>query len=142
MAEVQNYVRLEFSAKDSNVAVARLAVSSFCAELGFTLTDIEEIKVAVSEGVSNAMIHGYCGDENRNVEVTFTVQDGLFEILIKDDGVGIEDVKKAMEPAYSTIADRMGLGFVFMSSFMDSLDVQSAPNCGTLVRMQKRCPVL
>ena len=142
MAEVQNYVRLEFSAKDSNVAVARLAAASFCADLGFTLTDIEEIKVAVSEGVSNAMIHGYCGDENRNVEVTFTVQDGFLEILIKDDGVGIEDVKRAMEPAYSTIADRMGLGFVFMSSFMDTLDVQSAPNCGTLVRMQKRCPVL
>lgn len=142
MAEVQNYVRLEFAAKDSNVAVARLAAASFCADLGFTLTDIEEIKVAVSEGVSNAMIHGYCGDENRNVEVTFTVQDGFFEILIKDDGVGIEDVKKAMEPAYSTIADRMGLGFVFMSSFMDTLDVQSAPNRGTVVRMQKRCPVL
>lgn len=142
MAEVQNYVRLEFAAKDSNVAVARLAASYFCAELGFTLTDIEEIKVAVSEGVSNAMIHGYCGDESRNVEVTFTAQNGIFEILIKDDGVGIEDVKKAMEPAYSTVADRMGLGFVFMSSFMDTLDVQSAPNSGTVVRMQKRCPVL
>lgn len=142
MAEVQNYVRLEFAAKDSNVAVARLAASYFCAELGFTLTDIEEIKVAVSEGVSNAMIHGYCGDESRNVEVTFTAQNGIFEILIKDDGVGIEDVKKAMEPAYSTVADRMGLGFVFMSSFMDTLDVQSAPNRGTVVRMQKRCPVL
>ena len=142
MAEVQNYVRLEFSVRDSNVAAARLVAASFCAELGFSLTDIEEIKVAVSEGVSNAMIHGYCGDENCNVEVIFTAQNGFLDILIKDDGVGIEDVKKAMEPAYSTVADRMGLGFVFMSSFMDTLDVQSAPNKGTVVRMQKRCPAL
>lgn len=142
MAENRNYVKLEFFSKDCNVAVARLAAASFSAELGFSLTDIEEIKVAVSEGVSNAMIHGYGGDETRIVEMTLSVCGDFFEITVKDDGVGIDDVQKAMEPTYSTIADRMGLGFVFMDSFMDSLDVQSAPQCGTLVRMQKRCPCL
>lgn len=142
MAEERNYVRLEFSAMDRNVAVARLAAASFCVELGFTLTDLEEIKVAVSEAVSNAMLHGYCGDESRSVEMILSVSDAFLEITVKDDGIGIEDVKKAMEPTYSTVADRMGLGFVFMDSFMDGLDVQSAPGKGTVVRMRKRCPCL
>lgn len=137
----ENYVKLEFAAKDSNVAIARLSAAAFGAELGFTVTDIEEIKVAVSEAVSNAMIHGYGGDENRSVEVVYTLCGDIFEITVKDEGVGIADIQKAMEPAYSTIADRMGLGFVFMGSFMDRLDVESAPNKGTTVRMQKRCPV-
>ena len=142
MVKQNNYVRLEFYAKDCNVSAARLAAASFGAELGFSFSDLEEIKVAVSEAVSNAMIHGYCGDESRLVEVTFTVSEGVFEIIVKDDGVGIADVKKAMEPAYSTLSDHMGLGFVFMSSFMDGLDVQSAPGVRTTVRMQKRCPSL
>lgn len=140
MAELQNYVKLEFAAKDSNVAIARLAAASFSAELGYSLTDIEEIKVAVSEAVSNAMIHGYGGDESRSVEVIYAHHGDVFEITVKDDGVGIADIQKAMEPAYSTVADRMGLGFVFMGSFMDHLDVDSAPNKGTTVRLQKRCP--
>lgn len=142
MVKQNNYVRLEFYAKDCNISSARLSAASFGAELGFSFSDLEEIKVAVSEAVSNAMIHGYCGDESRLVEVTFTVSDGIFEIVVRDDGVGIADVKKAMEPAYSTLSDHMGLGFVFMSSFMDGLDVQSAPGVGTTVRMQKRCPGL
>ena len=142
MDKENNYVRLEFYAKDCNVAAARLAAASFGANLGFSLSELEEIKVAVSEGISNAMIHGYCGDESRLVEVTFAVHDGVFEITVKDDGVGIADIKKAMEPAYSTLSDHMGLGFVFMGSFMDGLDVQSSPGAGTTVRMQKRCPGL
>lgn len=142
MAERSNFARLEFYAKDSNVAVARLAAASFAADLDFSLTDIEEIKVVVSEGVSNAMIHGYCGDESRLVELTLSATEELFTVTVRDDGVGIEDVKKALEPAYSSISDRMGLGFVFMSSFMDTLDVTSSPGKGTLVRMTKRCPVL
>lgn len=142
MDKQNNYVRLEFYAKDSNVSAARLVAASFAANLGFTMSDLEEIKVAVSEGVSNAMIHGYGGDESRLVEVTFSVSKGILEITVKDDGRGIEDIKKAMEPAYSSVADRMGLGFVFMGSFMDALDVQSSPGSGTLVRMQKRCPGL
>lgn len=140
MVEGQNYVRLEFSSRNCNVAVARLAASSFCAELGFTVTDIEEIKVAVSEAISNAILHGYCGDESRNVEMTLSVCGKDLEITVKDNGIGISDIKKAMEPTYSSVADRMGLGFVFMGSFMDTLDVQSAPNCGTVIRMRKQCP--
>lgn len=140
MAEGQNYVRLEFSARNCNVAVARLAAASFCAELGFTVTELEEIKVAVSEAISNAILHGYGGDESRKVEITLTAGKSNLEITVKDDGIGINDVQKAMEPAYSSISDRLGLGFVFMDSFTDALDVQSAPNCGTVVRMRKQCP--
>ena len=140
MEKQNNYMRLEFYAKDSNVAAARLAAAAFGADLGFTLTDIEEIKVVDSEGVSNAMIHGYCVDESRLVEMVLSAEGGNFSIVIKDDGVGIADVKKAMEPTYSTISDRLGLGFVFMGSFMDTLEVQSTPGRGTLVRMTKRCP--
>lgn len=140
MDKANNYIRMEFSARDQNVAAARLAAASFCAELGFSFTDIEEIKVAVSEGVSNAVIHGYGGDENRRVEMTMRSFDDHFEIDIKDEGRGIENVEQAMEPGFSAMEDRMGLGFVFMGSFMDALKVESAPNKGTLVRMRKRIP--
>jgi stage II sporulation protein AB (anti-sigma F factor) len=142
LAKENQSIKMEFSARDSLVAAARLATAAFCAELGFTFTDIEEIKVAVSEGVSNAIIHGYGGKESGIVELTMSVVDGILELTVKDDGTGIEDVEKAMEPAYSSVDGRMGLGFVFMSSFMDSLDVISAPGEGTLVRMIKRCPRL
>ncbi len=139
--EYSNYARLEFRAKDGNAAVARLAAASFCAAAGFSMTEIEEIKVAVSESVSNAVIHGYHGDETRLVTMTLSVTGGDFFLEVADDGVGIADVEKALEPAYSTVEGRMGLGFVFMASFMDSLDVRSSPGTGTLVRMGKRCPV-
>lgn len=142
MAKENHYIKMEFSACDSNVAAARLAAAVFCTELGFTFTEVEEIKVAVSEGVSNAIIHGYGGDESGRVELTMTVIESMMELTVKDFGVGIADVAKAMEPAYSSLEDRMGLGFVFMDSFMDSLDVISAPKEGTLVRMRKRCPCL
>lgn len=142
MDKQANYVKLEFYAKDENVAIARLAAAAFAGETGFSLADIEEIKVAVSEGVSNAMIHGYCGDESRLVEMTLSVEKSLFKVEIKDDGVGIADIKKAMEPTYSSVAERMGLGFVFMESFMDTLNVHSAPNRGTVLLMTRRCPHL
>lgn len=142
MAKENLYIKMEFSARDSHVAAARLATAAFCTEQGFTFTEIEEIKVAVSEAVSNAILHGYGGDERGVVELTMTVVDDILELTVKDEGIGIEDVAKAMEPAYSSLEERMGLGFVFMSSFMDSLDVTSAPKEGTLVRMRKRCPRL
>lgn len=142
MDKQENYVKLEFYAKDKNVAIARLAAASFAAEAGFTLPDIEEIKVAISEGVSNAMIHGYCGDESRIVEMTLSIDHSILKVEIKDEGVGIADIKKAMEPTYSSVSERMGLGFVFMESFMDTLNVHSAPNCGTVLLMTRRCPLL
>ena len=126
--EYSNYARLEFRAKDGNAAVARLAAASCCAAAGFSMTEI-------------AVIHGYHGDETRLVTMTLSVTGGDFFLEVADDGVGIADVEKALEPAYSTVEGRMGLGFVFMASFMDSLDVRSSPGAGTLVRMGKRCPV-
>jgi stage II sporulation protein AB (anti-sigma F factor) len=138
----ENYVKLEFYAKDKNVAIARLAAASFAGEAGFSLSDIEEIKVAVSEGISNAIIPGYCGDESRLVEMAMSMEKNLFKVEIKDEGIGIADIKKAMEPTYSSVAERMGLGFVFMESFMDTLNVHSSPNCGTVLLMTRRCPNL
>ena len=138
MAKGKNYVRLEFYAKDCNLAVARLAAAAFSAEMGFSLTDIEEIKVAVSESVSNAMIHGYGGDETRIVMLTLSAFESELEIVVSDDGIGIKDVEQALTPAYSAAEDHLGLGFVFIQSFMDALDIRSAAGEGTSVRMCKR----
>lgn len=134
----ENYIKLMLSAKDENVAVARLAAAAVGGQLEFTLNEIEELKVAVSEGVTNAIVHGYCGDEERLVEVTITIKNGYLGIRIVDEGVGIEDVAKAMEASYTSVADRMGLGFVFMQSFMDDLEVISEPGRGTTLMMKKR----
>ena len=140
MAELQNIVKLEFTAKDCNVAIARLAAASFGAELGFSLTDLEEIKVAVSEAVSNAMIHGYSGDESRSVEVIYMKNGDYFEITVKDDGVGIADIEKAIQPFFTTRPEleRSGMGFTVMESFMDGVEVQSAVGHGTTVRLIKQ----
>ncbi len=138
MAKGKNYLRLEFYAKDCNLAAARLAAAAFSAEMGFSMTDIEEIKVAVSESVSNAMIHGYGGDETRIVTLTLSAFENELEMVVDDDGIGIKDVEQALIPAYSAAEDHLGLGFVFIQSFTDALDIRSAPGEGTSVRMCKR----
>ena len=138
MVKGKNYVSMAFYARDCNIAVARLAAAAFSAEMGFSLTEIEEIKVAVSEGVSNAMIHAYGGDETRLVTLTLSALEHELEIVVSDDGIGIGDVEKALTPAYSAAEDHLGLGFVFMQSFMDALDIRSEPGKGTSVRMCKR----
>lgn len=133
-----NYIKMILAAKDENVAVARLAAAAVGGQLKFSLSELEEIKVAVSEGVTNAIIHGYCGDEQRLVEVTLAIKDNNLSIRIVDEGIGIEDVAKAMEATYTSVVDRMGLGFVFMQSFMDDLEVLSEQGRGTTLIMKKR----
>lgn len=139
---MKNEMRLTLSCAPSNAAVARMAVATFAISLGFTVAEIEEIKVAVSEAVSNAVLHAYPGKDG---EVSVSAcesldEDGHRELLVevKDDGVGIADVARAKEPGFSTIPEHMGLGLSFMESFMDRLSLESTPGKGTLARMAKK----
>lgn len=133
----ENIVNISFSALKENVVAARLLAASLSSQVGFTLSEIEEIKVAVSEGVSNAIIHGYGEDDQATVYVEFRVNPESLSIKIEDKGCGIEDIKKAMEPTFSSVSDRLGLGFVFMESFMDEFQVETAVGEGTIVYLKK-----
>jgi len=136
--KIKNQMKLSFLSVPENLPLARVTAASFASQLDFTLEDLEDIKVAISEAVSNSIIHGYENDVNRVVSVVCTIYDDIFEITIEDEGKGIADISQAMQPAYSTDPERMGLGFSFMQSFMDRLDVQSNVNKGTRVVMTKR----
>jgi len=133
-----NKAVIEFSSRAENVAFARVTVAAFVSQIDFTMPDLEEIKVAVSEAVSNAIIHGYANNPDRMVRLELTIADEYMEVVVADSGKGIEDIAKALEPAYSTHPERMGLGFSFMRSFMDKLNVQSEPGQGTRVIMSRR----
>lgn len=135
--KIKNQMKLVFLSLPENVALARVTVAAFAAQLEMTLEDLEEIKVATSEAVSNSIIHGYDNDPNKSVTVIATITENTLEITIEDEGRGIPDVTQAMQPAYSTDPERMGLGFVFMQSFMDRVDVASEVNKGTRVLLVK-----
>ena len=133
-----NQMKLEFLSLPANISFARATVASFAAQLDFTISDLEEIKVAVSEGVSNAIIHGYGNEKDKFVRIYATLNDDTLEIVIEDEGKGIEDIDKALQPAFTTDPERLGLGFVFMRSFMNDLQVESQPGKGTIVRMSRK----
>ncbi len=128
---------LRLSCVPSNVGVARIAVATFAASLDFTVPDIEELKVAVSEAVSNCVLHAY-PDGQGDVTVEAYPEGDSLVILVEDRGVGIPDLDKAREPGYTTAPDHMGLGLSFMESFTDELSISSTKGVGTKVRMLKR----
>ena len=132
-----NQLVLTFSSIAENVGIARLLIASLGGQLDLSLNDIEELKVAVSEAVSNAIIHGYQNRSNHIVYLDLEVSDDTLKIVVRDEGCGIPDVEQAMQPAFSTDPDRMGLGFVFMQSFMDDLQVESSVGLGTTGTMKK-----
>jgi stage II sporulation protein AB (anti-sigma F factor) len=132
----KNRLKMFFPSTSENVGIARVAAAAFAAQVDLTLNDIEEIKVAVSEAISNAIIHGYA-EEVGEVEFTLTLFDDRLEFIITDHGRGIADIEQARRPSFTTAPERMGLGFVFMESFMDELSVESTVNKGTTVRMVK-----
>lgn len=132
-----NQLVLTFSSLAENVSIARMLIASVGAQLDLPLNDIEELKVAVSEAVSNAIIHGYRGESGRLVLLELEINEESLKITVSDEGCGIADVEQAMQPAFSTDPERMGLGFVFMQSFMDELEVDSTVNQGTTVTMVK-----
>lgn len=135
--KILNQCKLEFSSVPENVGLARVTVASFASQMNYNLTDLEEIKVAVSEAVANAILHGYDSDPGQVVRVSATILKDALEIRIEDTGKGIADLDQAMQPAYSSDPERMGLGFVFMKSFMDHLQVDTAPGQGTVITMVK-----
>lgn len=133
-------MKIQFPALSQNEMLSRMVVSGFLAQLNPTVEDISDIKTAVSEAVTNAIVHGY-KDKSGNVILEGRIyKDRIVYISIKDRGCGIEDIEKAREPLFTTGADeeRAGLGFSIMESFMDKLSVKSATGKGTTVTMVKR----
>lgn len=135
----RNEMKLEFDARSINEGFARMAVAAFIAEENPTLDEISDIKTAVSEAVTNAIIHGY-DDPEQKVVLTCRSRGKDIEIIVEDKGKGIADVKMAMEPFYTTKPEleRSGMGFAFMEAFMDEVQVTSAIGEGTKVIMHKK----
>ncbi len=134
----KNKMHLEFDSKSENERFARVTAAAFATQLNPIMEEISDIKTAVSEAVTNAVVHGYDGGEG-TVYLDAEIEDRTIIIVVKDTGVGIEDINKAMEPLYTTKPDeeRAGMGFMFMEAFMDDLEVQSELGKGTTVIMKK-----
>ncbi len=133
-----NYIRLELPSRSSNEAVARGVVAAFAAQLDPTLEELGDIKTAVSEAVTNCIVHAYPDRIGIIILQCQIVQDTL-EIVVRDRGRGIENLEQARKPLFTTGgAERSGMGFTIMESFMTELRVQSQPGKGTTVRMKKR----
>lgn len=135
----KNEMILQFDSRSCNEGFVRVAVAAFCTQLNPTLEEVADIKTAVSEAITNSIIHGY---ENRveKIQIECRTQDQTFYVTVKDHGKGIADIKKAMEPMFTTKPelDRSGMGFAFMEAFMDDLEVESEVGRGTTVRMKKK----
>jgi len=134
-----NRMQIQFDAKSINEGFARVAVAAFITELNPTLDEIADIKTAVSEAVTNAIIHGYLSKEGQ-VRLFCNICGDMIELIVEDDGVGIADVDKAKEPFFTTKPEleRSGMGFAFMEAFMDELEVFSEAGKGTKVTMRKQ----
>ena len=133
-----NFMKLEFSAKSQNESFARVTVASFAAQLDPTLEDITEIKTAISEAVTNAIIHGYEGKDGV-VEITAELMENGIIMTVSDNGKGIENIEQARQPLYTSkpTEGRSGMGFTVMEMFMDKIDVESKVGSGTKVCMTK-----
>ena len=136
--EHTNEMQLIFDSRSSNESFARVTVAAFMTSLNPTVEEVSDVKTAVSEAVTNAVIHGY-ENEVHNIYIRCRTEGRTLYLEIEDEGKGIEDVKQAMEPLFTTKPelDRSGMGFAFMEAFMDSLEVLSAPGKGTTVKMEK-----
>lgn len=135
---MENHMKLTFPAKSRNEAFARATVGAFAAQLDPTCEELADIKTAVSEGVTNAIVHGYGGGQGL-VELECRISGKTLTVIIEDKGVGIENIPLAMQPLYSSVPgeDRSGMGFTVMESFMDTLSVDSTPDEGTCITMTK-----
>ena len=133
-----DHFALEIDSDSRNEEFARVVTAVFLSRLNPTLEELDDVKTAVSEAVTNAIIHGYDNPEEK-VHMTCRIMGREVEIIVCDTGRGIEDVARAMEPFYTTKPEleRSGMGFAFMEAFMDEVQVQSAPGKGTSVRMKK-----
>lgn len=136
--EHTNEMELIFDSRSSNESFARVTVAAFMTPLNPTVEEVSDVKTAVSEAVTNAIIHGYEG-EVHGIFIHGRTQGSTLFLTIRDEGVGMENVQQAMEPLYTTKPelDRSGMGFSFMEAFMDKLEVESEPGKGTTVKMEK-----
>ena len=135
----KEHVRLEFESNSRNEEFARVVAAVFMSRLDPTLEETQDVKTAVSEAVTNCIVHGYEGEEGK-VYMDLSLKDNEVTIKIKDDGVGIDNIHRAMEPLFTTKPEleRSGMGFAFMEAFMDEVEVHSAPGKGTTVTMKKK----
>ena len=134
-----NYVTMEFLSRSSNESFARMAAAGFAAQLDPTLDELGDIKTAVSEAVTNAIVHAYPEKLGKIVIKMRILEGQVLELVVRDWGCGIPDVDKARQPLYTTGGEeRSGMGFTIMESFTDRLQVKSVPDKGTTVIMRKR----
>ena len=136
---MKNEMCLEFDSISANEAFARVTVAAFMTQMNPSMEEVADVKTAVSEAVTNAIIHGYEGEVHKIV-IRGRIDGEWLELSVEDRGVGIADVEKAMEPLYTTRPElkRSGMGFLFMEAFMDEVKVESEPGKGTAVMMKKR----
>jgi len=134
----ENEMELVFESRSVNEGFARVAVAAFLTQLNPTMEEVSDVKTAVSEAVTNAIIHGY-EKEVEKIWIRCRLNAQTLYIEVEDHGKGIEDVEKAMEPLFTTKPEleRSGMGFSFMEAFMDGIEVESTPGSGTIVKMQK-----
>ena len=137
-----NSAKLEFLSKSANEGFARASAAAFAAQLDPTLDELGDIKTAVSEAVTNCIVHAY-PDSIGTITMKMRIfEDNSLEIVIRDKGIGIPDIEKALTPMFTTGGDdRSGMGFTIMDSFMDKLKVKSSPNRGTTVTMRRKISV-
>lgn len=138
--EVKNWIRIEFPSESVNVMFARTAIALFASQLDLTLEEIEDIKVAVSEAVSNCVIHAYRKSYG-NIVLAAQFSENELRVTVEDFGCGIPDITKASEASYTTIPEeRMGLGLVFIHELMDHVVIESEVDQGTKVMLTKKIP--
>lgn len=135
-------MKVIFDSKSENESFARVVVAAFMTRLDPTMEEISDVKTAVSEAVTNCIVHAY-GEEGGIIEIEASIENSTIMVSVRDKGMGIGDIKSAMEPLYTTKPEleRSGMGFSFMEIFMDSLDVVSQPGSGTTVTMTKKIGV-
>ena len=136
--ENTNEIKIVFDSRPENEGLARVAVAAFCTQLNPTLEEVSDLKTAVSEAVTNCIIHAYEGKVQK-IEVRCRMQGRVIWVDVIDKGIGIENISKAMEPMFTTKPekDRSGMGFTFMEAFMDEVTVESQVGDGTTVHMKK-----
>lgn len=135
----KNIMKLEFESKSQNESFARVTVASFAAQLDPTLEELSDIKTAVSEAVTNSIIHGY-GNAEGIITIEASIEDNKFTVKISDKGKGIKDVDLAVQPLYTSRPDleRSGIGFTVMETFMDTMKVDSEYGHGTSITLEKK----
>ena len=133
-----NEMEIIFDSRSANEAFARVAVAAFMTQLNPTFEEVSDVKTAVSEAVTNAIIHGY-ENEIHKISIVCRIEGSEMSVTVRDNGRGIENVKEAMQPMYTTRPEleRSGMGFAFMEAFMDRVEVESEVGCGTAVNMTK-----